>query len=236
MNINYVNQSTVMTDEQVQKIAAAVQIQLNRDLEAGWGIGAGDTITCVAPEVAKASTDPDIIFLDDSDQQGALGYHFDAKGKPQGYVFARTDLRYGYTVSITASHETLELRGDPTADWRTLSPDKTRLYLIELCDACEADAYAYAINGILVSDFCLPAFYGFPPRTVPVRYDFCGHITRPFTILTGGYLAYYDLKSGRWVQDTNSRPARQSEKEYAAKSRFLSLQQLVNYDNLPQLP
>ena len=44
-------------------------------------------------------------------------------------------------------------------------------YLVEACDPCEADKYAYPIQGIAVSDFITPRFYD-PVVTPGTRYSF----------------------------------------------------------------
>ncbi|HXP45295.1 MAG TPA: hypothetical protein VN833_33940 [Candidatus Acidoferrales bacterium] len=55
-----------------------------------------------------------IVLLNDSDQANALGYHdLATEGLPVGKVFAVSDLNAGTSSTVTASHELLELLGDP---------------------------------------------------------------------------------------------------------------------------
>jgi hypothetical protein len=62
-------------------------------------------------------------------------------------------------------------------------------YLVEACDPCQASQYAYAINGIMVSDFITPRFYD-PVATAAARYSFGGNIQRPRQLLPGGYISF----------------------------------------------
>ena len=53
--------------------------------------------------------------LDDSDQASALGYHdMTSEGLPLGKVFGTTNLKFGTNWTVTASHELLEMLGDPS--------------------------------------------------------------------------------------------------------------------------
>lgn len=222
--VQFVNESTVFTDSEVIRVMDALQIQANRDLLIGWGWG----IDVVCEFVTYDKADPKqmtMVMLDNSDQAGALGYHMTTStGAPLAKNFIGTDMMYGYLPSVTMSHEFMEMLVDPNANWKIMSPDMSRDYMIEVCDACEADEFSYQINGIAVSDFVLPPWFDMPVRSVPVRYDFCGHITAPFQLLDGGYIAYLDTKTMTWVQETGMKAYRQSQSEYASKSRFARLQ------------
>jgi hypothetical protein len=72
-------------------------------------------------------------------------------------------------------------------------------YLVEACDPCEANNYAYTINGIAVSDFITPHFYD-PIMTVGTRYSFTGGITGPRQILPGGYISWVNTELDEWQQ------------------------------------
>ena len=73
--------------------------------------------------------------------------------------------------TIDASHETLEMLVDPSGN-KLQSSQSIEIvggkikdgtdefeYLVEACDPCEADKYAYPIQGVAVSDFITPHFY-----------------------------------------------------------------------------
>ena len=48
-----------------------------------------------------------------------------------------------------------------------------------MCDACEADRFAYTVNDILVSDFYTPALFFEPEPIDGLRYSFTAWPTRP---------------------------------------------------------
>src|SRR5215469_3953624 len=64
-------------------------------------------------------------------------------------------------------------------------------YLVEACDPCEANQFAYRINGIAVSDFITPHFYD-QVATSGTRYSFGGNIPAPRQVLPGGYISFID--------------------------------------------
>ncbi len=194
IKIAIVNQSTCLTDVQIQPVVAALQIQVTRDFAPLWGIDADLTF------IPKGQTPPSdhwwLVVLDNSDQAGALGYHeLTPAGLPIGKVFAESDLNYHLSWSVTMSHELLEMLGDPNINLTVFcqtSATQGYLFAFENCDAVEDDQFAYDINGIKVSDFVLPAYF---QRAVPPKnghYDFTGHLTQPIpAMLHGGYLSQF---------------------------------------------
>ena len=64
-----------------------------------------------------------------------------------------------------------------------------------MCDACEADIFGYNIAGILVSDFVTPAWFR---RAGKAPFDFLRHMTKPFQIISGGYIGVWN--NGTWTQ------------------------------------
>ena len=64
-------------------------------------------------------------------------------------------------------------------------------YLVEACDPCEANNFAYSINGIAVSDFITPHFYD-PVVASGTNYSFGGNIKAPRQVLPGGYISFVD--------------------------------------------
>jgi hypothetical protein len=72
-------------------------------------------------------------------------------------------------------------------------------FLVEVCDPCEADQFAYTVNDVLVSDFYTQRFFD-PRRAEGVRYSFTGAITQPREILRGGYISWHDPVSDHWWQ------------------------------------
>jgi hypothetical protein len=142
--------------------------------------------------------------LDNSDQAGALGYHdVTNEGLPLGKVFAGSDLASGYKVSVTFSHELLEILVDPEINrcvFLLRSDGSGLIVAYESCDAVEADKLGYEIDGVTVSDFVTPRWFmpGFPGP-----YDFLEHCTKPLQLLTGGYISVFDVTKGAgWQQVT----------------------------------
>lgn len=194
-----------------QAIIAALQIQVSRDFAPAWGIDAKLTL---APPKQKTPTPGlwSIGFFDNADQAGALGYHdITAEGLPLGKVFVKTTLDAGDLVSVTASHECLEMLADPdinlTAEYDDPSGAPAKFYAYEVCDACEDDSLGYgiAIGGaqiIHVSDFVLPAYFETFRKAGP--FDFNRHLSAPFQILPGGYMGVLDLANlgAGWQQVT----------------------------------
>src|SRR5947207_13705271 len=109
--IAIVNRSTVISDDKVKAIAAALQIQVKRDLRLHWPI---DADVAFLPGKTKAPKDAwQLVVLDTSDQADALGYHdVTAAGLPLGKAFAKSDLEAGDDPGVTLSHELLEMLVD----------------------------------------------------------------------------------------------------------------------------
>lgn len=189
--IAVVNESTVVTDVDLVTAVAALQHQVAYDFKRHWGVGCKLEIRDSVPSNAWG-----LVILDDSDQAGALGYHdVTAADLPLAKVFAKTDKDYGYNWTITASHELLEMLGDPYVDAAVQVGSQT-FYALEVADAPEADNYGYDINGVTVSDFVLPEWF---IKGSDGPYDFKEHITAPLQLLPGGYIGKWTPASG-WTQ------------------------------------
>ncbi|MBI3810738.1 MAG: hypothetical protein HY283_00820 [Nitrospirae bacterium] len=205
IKIAVINACTVLTDKQVGTAVPALQTQVHRDFAPAWGIDA-DLLF-----VPKGKKPPQgswwLVILDTSDQAGALGYHdLTKEGLPLGKVFARSDIQYGYQWTVTASHELLEMLGDPDINLTAFVQPNAKtgtLYAYEVCDACEADSFGYKINGTLVSDFVYPAWFESFRKKGGTQFDYGKHIHEPFQLLAGGYIGVFDVKSGTgWHQIT----------------------------------
>jgi hypothetical protein len=203
ISVSIINASTVIGDTEGAAVTTALQTQVSHDFAPVWGIDA--TVTYVAKGHTAPTNTWHLAILDNSDQAGALGYHdITSSGLPLGKIFAKTDLQYGMHWSVTASHELLEMLVDPWVNLTVFdqsSNTRGRLYAYEVCDACEDDSFAYKINNILVSDFVFPAWFEGWRAQGSTKFDFQNHITRPFALLTGGYIGYFDVTNGGgWKQ------------------------------------
>jgi len=195
--IDVVNRSTVLSDSEYAKYVVAIQTQITRDFAPRWKIDARVQFVQVADP-----THWQLIILDTSDQAGVLGYHETGiSGTPIGYVFAKTDLDNGASVSVTMSHEILEMLGDPDINL-CVQMNSTQFVAAENADCCEADADGYLIGDVLVSDFVLPAYF---QMSVPGPFDFKNWLTdRMPTIRPEGYLSIWDASAGGWTQKNGS--------------------------------
>ena len=131
-----------------------------------------------------------LVLLDTSDQATALGYHdLTVDGLPLGKAFVLSDEQAGLHWTVTASHELLEMLGDPDINlWAFPHPDAQsgRLYAYETCDACQADKLGYLIDGTLVSDFLYPAWFESFRLPGSTQFDRQSSIQEPFQIAPDG--------------------------------------------------
>jgi hypothetical protein len=93
-----------------------------------------------------------MVFLDNADQPGALAYHdLTPGGLPLSKVFVKTTLADGELVSVSASHELVEMLVDPAINMMTTGPDAKTMYAYESADPVEA--LSFDVKGIAMSDF-----------------------------------------------------------------------------------
>jgi len=209
--IAFINESTVADDVTVSQIVNAIHKQVWRDFVPAWGIKKAANCMFVAKGQNVPAGAWQMIILDTSDQAGALGYHeTTSTGQPLGKVFAKSDQQYGSSLSVTISHETLEMLADPEIDQtytRVVSPQETDIYALEDCDAVEDDSLGYIINGILLSDFVFPSWFSDPGnQQAGTQYDFMSKCSEPLQLLSGGYIGIQKVINGQsqgWTQITD---------------------------------
>ncbi len=186
------NESTAATDSEVALITAAVAHQVRYHFAPHWGKSAS---LVAVPKGGKPPSGAWVVHVKDtSDQAGALGYH-DQEGNPSAYAFALTDKQAGALLSVTISHEVLEMLADPNIS-RGEQVTTSEWYALEVGDPVEADTDGYQINGVTVSDFILEAW--FDPRA-PGPYDYRGLLTKPLGVRPGGYVSIWK-GTGGWAQ------------------------------------
>jgi hypothetical protein len=191
-----------MQDAEIAQISNALQKQVTQHFAPIWGIDA--ELTVVPKDGAPAPGSWWLVVLDKSDQAGALGYHdMTSEGLPSGKVFAQSDMETNSSVSVTMSHELLEMLADP---WISMCAEvdmpkrKAQIVAWEVCDAPEDDALGYPIDGVMVSDFVTPYWFNTTPPA-NVKFDYMGHIKRPLQILKGGYIGVLNLTGNKgWSQ------------------------------------
>lgn len=203
--VDVINQSTIVDGPTLSRYCAAIQKQVIRDFAPVWGVGYGTNVAVKTKPVPSSGTTRHVtvMVLDSSDEPGALGYHdVDEHGNPLGKVFAKEDQKYGLALSVTMSHEVLEMLGDMyCTDGVQVSPSVWAAR--EMCDPCEADRYGYLIDGVLVSDFLTPAFFA---PALPGPYDFTRHLAKGMTLLPGGYISLWSQSTGWTQQNAESAP------------------------------
>jgi hypothetical protein len=202
-----VDQTQSIDTTLLHSAALAISNQVATDLPQYWtGITASVT---VAPTLAAVPVGGWPVFLVDSLPPGEGGFHQDQQNQPYAKVVASAN---DDTWTIDASHEIIEMLVDPfgsrmqtgqaiqisAAGDDVVEGAGTFNYLVEACDPCEANNFAYDIGGIAVSDFITPNFYD-PSTTPGTQYSFKGNIKRPRQVLPGGYISYVQA-NGAWQQ------------------------------------
>jgi hypothetical protein len=208
IQISVINESTILSDTDVAQAVPALQKQVTNDFRPVWGTDAELTI------VAKGAQPPSgswwLVLLDDTDQASALGYHdLTTEGLPIGKVFAASDLKAGTSWTVTASHELLEMLGDPNINLTVFVQNSNTagmLYAYEVCDACEDDKFGYEIDDILVSDFVYPSWFETFRAENSTQFDHMKKIHKPLELIEGGYIGVFNVTSGSgWQQITDEK-------------------------------
>lgn len=208
--IAVVNESTVLSDATVQAAVVCLQAQVDEDYVPVYSKSIRLEFQPKTYQVPAGVWE--LVFADNSDQAGALGYHeTTVNGDPIGYVFAGSDIQFGESWTVTASHELLEMLEDPDIqilEEQDLPDGSIVLRSRELCDVCEDDSFGYTKpnrklpdgTDFLYSDFVFPAYWN-PNTPAGTKLDFCGHIDHPLTILLGGYIGILTVPKGpEWKQ------------------------------------
>jgi len=186
------------------KLIRAMQSYVDEHVAPVWG----------TPAVLRETDDFEdgawaIVFLDDADEPDALGYHdLTPEGLPLSKVFVKTTIEAGELVSMSASHELVEMLVDPANNMYTTGPNpkitytyayKNAIPVKEIKLSVEVDAmYAYEsadpveeesfeVNSVEMSDFVYPAYFENFHKPQSVKFDHNNKVTRPFQLLRGGY-------------------------------------------------
>lgn len=186
------NRATTPLGVDFAALVAAMQVYVDQYVAPVWGTPAKLVKSKGYIKNAWA-----VVFLDDADQPGALAYHdLTPDGLPQSKVFVRTTLQNHDKVSVSASHELVEMLVDPAINLMTTGPDPKATYAYESADPVEA--LSFPVNGIAMSDFVYPAYFEGFHKPGSVRFDHLRKVNKPFQILSGGYQIVF--KNGKWTQ------------------------------------
>jgi hypothetical protein len=186
------NRATVPLGVKFSALVAAMQEYVDNYVAPIWGTPAKLFMSAGFVKGAWA-----MVFLDDADAPGALAYHdLTPEGMPQSKVFVKTTLDNGDLVSVSASHELVEMLVDPAINLMTTGPDARAVYAYESADPVEA--LSFKVKGIPMSDFVTPAYFEVFHKPNSVRFDYMNKVKKPFEILKGGYQIVF--KNGKWSQ------------------------------------
>lgn len=202
------NQATTPLGVDLDALIAAMQAYVNNNVVPVWGTPAHLIKTSDFQAGAWA-----MVFLDNADQAGALAYHdLTPDGLPQAKVFVKTTLANNDLVSVSASHELVEMLVDPATNMACSGPDRTTIYAYESADPVES--LSFQVNGIAMSDFVYPSYFEDFRQPNSVPFDQMNQVTQPFQILSGGYQIIF--QNGQWTQVFGSE---EKKKAFASEDR-----------------
>lgn len=189
--INQVNEGAVPR-ETLDQYRDALQQQVDDHFAPAWNVRADISVLAAGDLIP-----PDTLPLNIVDSlTGRAGVHTDYQGQPSAEAVNDDQL------SITLSHELLEMLADPSGtrfiqavDLDPYSGRQQVNYLVEVCDPCAT--FSYDIDGVPVSDFVLPSFYD-PFAADEADLDFAHFLTRPLSVPLGCSISWFDPDDYRW--------------------------------------
>jgi hypothetical protein len=212
LQIAVINESTAISASAVKGMLPAFSSQWNNELNQIWGVG-GAQFVFVDQGTRPPAGSWWVVFLDDSDQAEALAYHdLTDEGLPISKVFVKTILADSASVSVGAAHEICEMAVDPWLNG-AYQDSQGIFWAGEVCDPVEDDQYGYEINGVLVTDFVTPNWFGHQHAAGDL--DYRKQARTAFEVLSGGYAQKYDPQYG-WQQITGAK-AQKSKRAQAQK-------------------
>lgn len=191
-DIVIVNQSTALSDGQIQAVLPAITKWANTLVCPAYGL---DPVTL---SFAPANSTPTwfISVLDHADISGVLGYHTDGEGRVSGKLFAADCIADGVSWTVDLAHELGEMLVDPTANTIISLPGDVQT-VKEICDPVEGDDCGIDVDGVLCSDFVLPSYWDSWNTAGP--WDWKGYLTGPApTLVRGGYISLFE--NSQWTQ------------------------------------
>ena len=174
------------------KLAGVLQRQVQHHFGPFWNVSC-----TVGVAAAPGPTDWMIGLFKDPDQPGALGYHdMTPHGLPLAKVFPLLDKQDGGSLSVTISHELLEMLADPYLSRCVQSPLDGKFWALEVCDAVEDDSYTF--DHVELSNFVTPHYFEPPQDLSGIALDYMRLVTKPYEVRPGGYMQWYG--AGGWHQ------------------------------------
>jgi hypothetical protein len=205
IKIAVINESSAITDSEIQAMLPAFSKQWNDHLLRIWGVEEAEFRFARKGRKPAAGTWW-VVFLDDSDEADALAYHdLTNEGLPISKVFVKSLIADKASISVGATHEICEMAVDP---WLNAAYQDYHgaFWAGEVCDPVEDDRYGYKIGNVLVTDFVTPNWFGHEHRQAAI--DFNDRASRAFEVLSGGYAQKFESGKG-WHQINGDRAAKQ---------------------------
>jgi hypothetical protein len=173
----------------LERVAAAIQVQVSRDFSPIWGT---DATIAAFPSLEQVPFGYWPVILTSRRLDEDEGFYI----SPGGESFSVVEILPGW--SVVASHIVLELLADPKGTRTIAGPSPTAHfargeYLVEVAAPCQSSACGYLVNGVLVSDFVTPAFYT-PLHSASegerICYSVAGNVTAPYGLAPGGSITF----------------------------------------------
>jgi len=246
MIISVINLSGgAVRDALLQRAIRAVNRQIAYDFAPYWGFGAelrlegktGRGRTAIEPADMRGDA---ILYIRNHKDPEFDGVHeTTVAGIPYGSVFLDLAEAIAEEWTVTLSHEALELIGDPEVNLLVRGPHPTEhrkvFHWFEMCDAVQGDTYE--VDGVQVSNFVLPLYFT-SSNERGGRNDFLGtehdgRTLRSFSVNPGGYIGFFDPKTGNDVTHSMKGDERAAARLHTKQQRHVGrvqLRRLVSRD------
>jgi Domain of unknown function (DUF4062) len=195
------NESTMVSDEEVTAVMAALQTQVRRDFAPVWGVDA--ELTFIAKHAEAPPGSWKLVIEDDPRYPGAVCYHtLTDEGLPEVRVAVRAAKQAQWEWTMGASHDLLEMLANPRLNltiFDSADGRKGRLYIREICDPVSSARLAYQIDGATVSNFVYPAWFESFRKPGSTQFDHRGHVNAAFEVAPGSYVNFCEVtESSGW--------------------------------------
>jgi hypothetical protein len=186
-----VNKATIALGVDFDALIAAMQVFVDRHVAPIWG-----TPAKLVKSTHLLPGHWAMVFLDHADHAHSLAIHdLTPDGMPLARVFVKTTLKHKQRVSVSASHELVEMLVDPSINLVTMHPRSKLVYGYESADPVEE--LTFPVNRIPMTNFVYPTYFESFHKPGSVQFDHLNALTKPFQIHAGGYQGVY--KEGKWV-------------------------------------
>lgn len=209
MLIAITNQSTMVSNADMETMCKAIQTQMTLHVAPAWSM-LSPTVSFYADATKVPGYAWNIVMQDNSTVQGALGYHTEVSDKIDGYIFAGPVLDnkgvvlydpsnpQNTSVASVLSHEVIEAFADRFCNLYAEGPtvkgsdgNEYTQYAFELADPVESGSYVVNVGTIpvSVSNWIFPSWFNSQATTaLNMPFDYMKQLSAPFTMSAGGYI------------------------------------------------